>query len=177
MDQILGLSLRAQDLGFGQMAARAALIYVALLVIVRSGKKRFLGRASAFDVVLVITLGSIAARAVTGNAPLFTSMLALVVLVAVHWIFSAIARDSRMFGRLIKGHSTVLVRDGVIDKRALRAAHMSRDDLEEDLREKSVADLAQVAEARLERSGRLSAVKKTERLELRPTVATDCNSS
>jgi uncharacterized membrane protein YcaP (DUF421 family) len=43
---------------------------------------------------------------------------------------------------------------------ALAAAHVSRDDLDEDLRERSVADPGQVAEARLERSGRLSVIKQ-----------------
>jgi uncharacterized membrane protein YcaP (DUF421 family) len=159
-DQLFGLSSKTEELGGWQMAARAFVMYVALLVVVRSGKKRFLGSATAFDVILVIMLGSIAARAITGGPPFFVSMLALAVLVFTHWVFSAIARDSQFFSGLIKGHSTVLIRNGKVDQRALRAAHMSGDDLEEDLREKGMDDPAKVAEARLERSGSLSVVKK-----------------
>jgi uncharacterized membrane protein YcaP (DUF421 family) len=43
---------------------------------------------------------------------------------------------------------------------ALADAHMSRDDLDEDLREKSIAKPSDVVEARLERSGRLSILKE-----------------
>jgi uncharacterized membrane protein YcaP (DUF421 family) len=37
---------------------------------------------------------------------------------------------------------------------------MSPDDLEEDLRDKGIRDASEVEEARLERSGRLSVIKK-----------------
>ena len=43
---------------------------------------------------------------------------------------------------------------------AIARTHMSSDDLDEDLRSKGVKDPAQVDEARLERSGSLSVIKK-----------------
>jgi uncharacterized membrane protein YcaP (DUF421 family) len=159
VDQLLGLSLKSEQLGFGQMAVRAFVMYVVLIVIVRSGKKRFLGRATAFDVILIIILGSIAARAVTGGAPYFPAMLALAVLVLMHWVFSALACRSPTFSNLIKGNATTLVKSGLVNERALRNAHVSMDDLDEDLRDKGISDIADVTEARLERSGKLSVIK------------------
>jgi hypothetical protein len=61
--------------------------------IVRSAKKRFLSRATAFDFVLVVLIGAVAARAMTGGAPYFPSLLALMVLVWMHWAISAVTRD------------------------------------------------------------------------------------
>jgi uncharacterized membrane protein YcaP (DUF421 family) len=159
-DSIFGLSMKSEQLGFGQMGARALLVYVVLLAIVRAGKKRFLGRATAFDVILVIMIGSIAARALTGGAPLFPAMLGVIVLVAFHWFISWVGQRSTTFGRLIKGYSTIVVEDGKILDGSLADAHMSRDDLDEDLRQQGVADISKVGEARLERSGRLSVIKK-----------------
>jgi len=161
MDLVLGLSLKSEALGFSQMTARAVVMYVVLIVLVRSGKKRFLAGPTAFDFILVIIIGSIAARAITGGAPFFVAIVALAALVFMHWIISAIARDSRFFSGLVKGHPTLLVRDGKIDHTALRAAHMSDDDLDEDLRSHGVADARTVAEGRLERSGELSVIKKS----------------
>jgi uncharacterized membrane protein YcaP (DUF421 family) len=159
-DAVLGLSLKSEQLGYGHMAARAFLMYLALIVIVRSAKKRFLSRATAFDFVLAVLIGAVAARAMTGGAPYFPSLLALMVLVCMHWAISAVTRDWPGLSKLIKGSSTLLVKRGQVDERALRASHMSMDDLKEDLREKGVADPSQVEEARLERSGKLSTVKK-----------------
>jgi uncharacterized membrane protein YcaP (DUF421 family) len=138
-DAALGLSLKAEELGFGHMAARALLMYLILIAVIRAAKKRFLGQPSAFDMILVIVLGSVAARALTGGAPYFPSVLALVVIVALHWVFSYVARDSRWFSGLIKGHPTWLIRDGRVDRNALRAAHLSDDDLDEELRQQGVS--------------------------------------
>jgi uncharacterized membrane protein YcaP (DUF421 family) len=159
-DAVLGLSVKAEDLSFGHMAARACVMYILLIWLVRSAKKRFIGEATAFDMILVIVLGSIAARGLTGGAPYFPCVLAMAILIGMHWAFSYIAQRSSWFSGLIKGHSTLLIADGSIRYGALRAAHMSRDDLDEDLRQEGVADPAQVREARLERSGRLSVICK-----------------
>src|SRR5256885_609433 len=80
LDSLFGLSVKAEELGFGQMTARAAFFYIALIIIVRCGKKRALGGATVFDVILVITIGSIAARAVTGGTAFFPALLAVIAL-------------------------------------------------------------------------------------------------
>jgi uncharacterized membrane protein YcaP (DUF421 family) len=160
LEDILGLSLQSEQLGFSHMAARAVLIYVLLVLIVRCAKKRFLSNATAFDFILTVMIGAIAARAMTGGAPFFPATLGILVMVAMHWAISALSRDSTLLSGWVKGHSTVVVKSGVVQADALRAAHMSRDDLDKDLREKGVADASQIREARLERSGRLSAIKK-----------------
>jgi uncharacterized membrane protein YcaP (DUF421 family) len=87
-------------------------------------------------------------------------VLGIIVLVAFHWLISWIGQRSAAFSVLIKGYSTVVVRDGKALPKEMEDAHMSRDDLDEDLREKGVDAVADVAEARLERSGKLSVIKK-----------------
>lgn len=159
-DMLLGLSERPQQLTLGQVSMRAIVVYLAMIVFVRFGKKRFLGRATAFDAILVIIIGSTAARAITGNAPFFETLAAVFVLIAMHWVISLVSRESPTLSSLVKGHSTVLVRDGHVNVDALRKAHMSPDDLEEDLRQAGVDDVAKVKEAQLERSGQLSVIKK-----------------
>lgn len=155
----LGLGEKPQDLGMTEMALRAVVIYLATLAIVRLGKKRFMSRASAFDVIVGIMLGSIASRAITGNAPIAPAMAAAAVTMALHWGFSALAVRWHGFGTMIKGRDRLLVRDGQVDEDELRAAHMTMRDLAEELREKGIADVAGVAEARLERDGAISAIK------------------
>jgi uncharacterized membrane protein YcaP (DUF421 family) len=156
---LLGVGLESKELGVWQMGLRAIVVYVVTVIMVRLGKKRFLGRATAFDVILGIMLGSIVSRAVTGNAPMLPALVASAVLVLMHFVFSGMALRWHGFGSLIKGNPRLIVRDGAIDERNLRKAHMTEHDLHEDLRSKSVARLDQVAEARLERSGQMSVIK------------------
>jgi uncharacterized membrane protein YcaP (DUF421 family) len=158
--RLLGLGLEGDDLGALQMTLRAAIVYVVTVAFVRMAKKRFMSGATAFDVILGIMLGSIVSRAVTGNAPFGPALAAAAALLAMHWLFSWIAVRFHPFGALIKGRSQTLVRDGRIDRDALRAAHMTDRDLWEDLRGKSVTDLDMVEEARLERGGQVSVAKR-----------------
>src|SRR3954451_10936086 len=132
----LGLSETSKELGIVQMALRAVVVYVATVLIVRLGKKRFMGQSTAFDVILGIMLGSIVSRAVTGNAPFVPARAAAAVLLAMHWVFSALAFRAHRFGEAIKGEPRLLVREGQIDWAALRSAHMTEHGLWEDLRGK-----------------------------------------
>jgi uncharacterized membrane protein YcaP (DUF421 family) len=159
-DVFLGLSAtRAEQLTTAQVCLRAAVVYLVLIAYVRVGKKRFLGEATAFDAILVIVIGSVASRAISGTAPFVSSLAGTFVLIMMHWLISRVTSSSIFLSFLTKGRDTVLIRDGTIDKAALRGAHMSDDDLNEDLRQNGVASAAEVKEARLERSGKLSVIK------------------
>jgi uncharacterized membrane protein YcaP (DUF421 family) len=78
----------------------------------------------------------------------------------MHWVISYFARGSEFLSYLVKGTDTVLIRDGKVDRRALMAAHMSDDDLAEDLRQNGIEEPKEVKSARLERSGMLSVIEK-----------------
>lgn len=161
LDTILGLSAtRPEELATLQVCFRAIAVFIILIAYVRMGKKRFLGSATAFDAILLIVIGSIASRAISGTAPFVASLAATLVLILFHWVISFVARDSPVLSSLIKGHDTPIIKDGRVNRKSLRDAHMSDDDLAEDLRQQGVDSPSEVKDARLERSGRLSAVKK-----------------
>src|SRR5690242_9473807 len=101
LEQLLGLSLKSEQLSWWQMCGRAFVIYVCLIAIIRLGKKRSLGRATAFDAVLMIIIGSVAARTITGGAPFVAGLLSVALLVALHWMFSALALRSLTLSGLI----------------------------------------------------------------------------
>jgi uncharacterized membrane protein YcaP (DUF421 family) len=131
-----------------------------MVAIIRLRKKRSLGKATAFDAVLVIIVGSVAARSITGDAPLLPSLAANLVLVGLHWAISAGAMRWQWLSTLVKGSSTVLIVNGHIDRAAMAKSNISADDLDEDLRQKGIAAPENVLEARLERSGLLSVIKR-----------------
>lgn len=154
------LGLDVDELTLGQMALRALIVYVAALAMVRAGEKRFLGKSTAFDVVLAIVFGSVVSRAITGSSPFFPTLGAGAVVVGLHWLFAACAFRSDRFGTLIKGEPRLLVRDGAIRWAAMRRSNISRDDLLGALRTAGrVADVEDVREARLERSGDISVLR------------------
>ena len=161
LDVLLGLSAdKADQLTVFQVCMRAVVVYLALIGYVRFAKKRFLGEATGFDAILVIVIGSIASRGISGTAPFVPSLAGTLTLVVFQWLVSCATESRPGLSFLVKGHDTILIRNGRIDHRALKAAHMSRDDLDEDLRQQGVENPRKVKEARLERSGKLSVIRK-----------------
>jgi uncharacterized membrane protein YcaP (DUF421 family) len=165
----LGLGVEGNELSALQMGARAIVVYAVTLIIVRLGKKRFMGRATAFDVIMGVVLGSVVSRAITGNSPLVPTLAAAAVLVFMHWGLSYLAMSGHVFGGLIKGQARILVRDGQIEWEHMRDEHMTEHDLWEDLRGKGISKLSQIAEARLERSGELSVIRADRGFDSLPT--------
>ncbi len=160
-DAVLGLSAtKPEQLSTLQVCVRAFAVYVILIAYIRFGKKRFLGQATAFDAILVIIIGSVSSRAISGNAPFVASLAAAFVLILMHWVISYFTEDSKALGTITKGHDTLIIKNGVVDRKGMRKTHMSDDDLAEDLRQQGVKDPSEVEEARLERSGKLSVIKK-----------------
>lgn len=116
------------------MVLRAIIIYIAALVMVRIGQKRFLGRNTAFDLILGIILGSVVSRAINGSGEFFPTIASGFALVFLHWFFAALAFRYDRFGNLVKGRPRTLIEEGNIVWDAMRKSNISRTDLNTALR-------------------------------------------
>ena len=152
------LGLNAQELNFWQMGLRAAVIYIAALIMVRIvGERRFLGKYAAFDVILSIIYGSTLSRAINGTSAFFETIFAGFVLVVMHWLFSAIAFHFTELESKIKGKPQIVIKHGQLCQKTMRTHHITREDLASSLRLKSKGEgLEQVEQACLERNGDIS---------------------
>jgi uncharacterized membrane protein YcaP (DUF421 family) len=147
--------------GNGALATvvRTVAVYAFALAAVRLGSKRFLSKASAFDVIVAIMLGSIMSRAISDSASFWPTLLSGAVLIALHWLLADLAYRVDWLGPLVKGRATLLVRDGQVDREAMRRAGVSDRDLEQAVRlQAGATDLTLVRQARLERDGSISVV-------------------
>ena len=154
----LGLDTKSVDLSIWQMGLRAAVIYLAALIMVRlADERRFVGKYAAFDVILSIIFGSTLSRAINGTSAFFESIFAGLVLVVMHWLFSTIAFRYTKFERYIKGEPQVLIKNGRLCHRTMQACHITKEDLVSSLRLKcQTEELTQVQRACLERNGDIS---------------------
>jgi uncharacterized membrane protein YcaP (DUF421 family) len=157
----LGLGAEPQTLTFLQISLRGIIVFIFTLVMVRISARRSLARRTVFDSVFLVILASVLARAINGSAELLPTIGGGFAMVAFHRLLAWIAFYSHGFGDLIKGADEILIRDGELVHRELRNHHITRHDLEEDLRLALHAeDLARVRKARLERSGDISFICK-----------------
>jgi uncharacterized membrane protein YcaP (DUF421 family) len=161
LDTLLGLSKEAKDLGFGHMAARAFVVFAFGVMLARVADRRMIGHNAGFDIVLMVVLGSVLSRGINGQASFFPTLGASAVLVLLHHLVAMLALHAGWFSKLLKGAPRTLIRDGRIDRAELKRNKFTDEDLDENLRlNGSVRDASEVAEARLERNGSVSVVKK-----------------
>ncbi len=143
-----------------QMTARTVLIFGYGLVLVRVFGRRMFGKWSALDVIVSLIVGSSLSRALTGSAPLWETLLAMGLLMLLHWLASHAAARSRLLSRAFEGRESPLGRDGAVDPRALRRHAVSDTDLVESLRSAGLDDASQARLIMLEPSGKITVLKR-----------------
>jgi len=143
-----------------QAAARAIVVYLVGLIIVRIGKSRLIGRITALDVILGFVLGSLLSRGITGHASLSGTSASCAALVAAHWLLTLMACHWHAFGTLVKGNAYLIVQDGQPLCKNMSRSHISDHDLEEELRLHGIDELADVRRAYKERNGEVSVLKR-----------------
>jgi len=86
-----------------QMQARAAVVYLGGLIVVRIGKSASNQRTTSVDVILGFILGRPLEPRHHRHASISGTLVGSAVIVAVHWALTAIACRSHGFGNLLKG--------------------------------------------------------------------------
>ena len=154
------LGLKEEGLEWYQMALRAIISYLAILLMIRIGNKRFLGKLTSHDIILAIILGSIVSRGITGAAPLWTSLITAMVLIILHGTLSYLALKNDKVGSWVKGKRKVLIEDGVMDKETMKSSKISEEDIMMAARSNGVNDMEEIKCAYLEKNGDISVIKK-----------------
>jgi hypothetical protein len=162
LDRLLGLNVNATELEFGQMAWRGVGVFFFAILLVRLGARRLLAHSAGFDIVVAIVLGSVLSRAINGQAPFFPTLGVSALLVALHHLLATLAFHSHWVSQRVKGRPRILVRNGEVDRAEMCRSKITADDLDENLRlHGNVGKISDVAEARLERNGAVSVVKRS----------------
>lgn len=146
-----------------QMAARAIAVFVIALVLIRASGRRSFGQHSPFDACITVLLGAVLSRAVVGASPFWSTVAGGAALVVLHRAVALGSVRWRRFEDLVEGREIVLVRDGQIDQDNMRKALVSRQNLEEAMRQQiGNAGLAEVGCAILERDGKLTVIRRSD---------------
>jgi uncharacterized membrane protein YcaP (DUF421 family) len=155
-----------EPLALHQVMARAAVVYLIGILLVRAGKSRLIARLSPLDVLVGFVLGSLLSRGITGHASISGTAASSAALVLVHWLFTWLACRYHWFGQIVKGNIDLVVKDGQVLEPSLLRHHLSLADLEQQLRQRGISDIAQVESAYKERSGEISVIRRQPKPEI-----------
>jgi uncharacterized membrane protein YcaP (DUF421 family) len=143
----------------GMTAARGLLVYVVMLMIIRVLGKRTVGNFTAFDFLVALMLGEVVDEIIYGDVSLAQGLTALVVVAAAKYVTQWVTYGSRKLSFLLEGKPTLLVKDGVLQKKGLRSEAMNELEAMAALRLQGISDLREVKEAFMEVDGVVSVVR------------------
>lgn len=109
---------------------RGAAIYFIVLVIIRISGRRTMAELTPFDFVLLLIVAETTQQALLGDDFSITNAVVLIVtLFLIDIILSHLKTWFPSLGPVLDGVPTVLIRDGKVNKRALKRARVSEDDI------------------------------------------------
>jgi len=136
---------------------RTAVVYVAIIAIMRVMGKRQIGELQPNELVTTILISNLASLPIEEtDLPLTAVAVPMLLIVSLEVLTSyAIVRSPKV-SQLISGKNKIVVLDGQLDQKALAELRYTVDDLLEALRSKGVFDVRDVDFALVETSGKLN---------------------
>lgn len=133
---------------------RTVLVYLGIAVLLRVAGKRFMTQMNSLDLVVVLLLSNVVQNAIIGNDNSLTGgLLGAVVLVAANAFLERAAGGTPWLRWLLEGRETIVITDGVVDRKALRRLGMSEAELSTALRHQGADHAAEVARAAIAPGG------------------------
>ena len=150
-----------KDLNALQMGCRAFVLFFITLLLIRLAGMRAFSQKSAFDSIIVIMLGAVLSRPVVGASAFLPTLVAGAVLAGVHRLLAIICIYNDTLGHIIKGRAIILFKDGELEKRNMLMCSVSYKDIMEEVRlVLNESTMNNVKEVLMERSGKISVLKK-----------------
>lgn len=144
-----------------ELFARGAIMFLAVLVLLRLFGKRQVGQMTPYDLVVLLLISEGASNGLRGDD---NSILAAVIVIgtmlALNLAISFVSARSKVFDRLVEGTPEVLIRDGHVDYQKLWEVNVSKADLLSALRQNSCTTPHEAELAVLETNGQISVKKK-----------------
>ena len=140
----------------GQIAVRALVAYLYLLVMARMSGKRVVAEATTFDFIVALIVGDMVDDALWAEVSIAKFAVGAGSIFVVDAIMKIAAFHSEFVFRIVNGLPVVVMRDGVEDKAALRGQQMNEGDLAHLTRLRRINEWEELALGVIERDAELS---------------------
>lgn len=133
---------------------RPVVVYLVLILLLRLFGKRELAQLNPFDLVVLLSLSNTVQNAMIGDDNSVSGgIIGAFGLLAINWLVVRTLYRSPKMTRVLQGSSTVLVRDGKIDQKAVEKERLTMEELMEVIHRQGFEHLHQVARCELEPNG------------------------
>ena len=136
---------------------RTIILYLVLIFCIRLMGKRQIGQMEPSEFVVTMLVANLAAIPMQNEGlPLYTCLVSMLTVLGMELVLSGAMLRSIRLRKFLCGKPVILIENGRILQRNLRATRVTLDELTGHLREKDVLDITSVQYAILETNGNLS---------------------
>jgi uncharacterized membrane protein YcaP (DUF421 family) len=139
------------------LVLRAAVVFFALLVVMRAVGRRELNTMEPFDVILLVVIGDLVQQGVTQSDYSLTGAVTVIATITLLTVTTSyLSFRFRRLRPLLEGEPLVLLEDGRPIERNMRRERITLDELHSAARQQQIGSLEGVRFAILETDGRIS---------------------
>lgn len=143
-----------------ELVLRTVVVFTFIFLLTRAMGKRELAELTAFELILLVTIGDLVQQGVTQEDQSLTgAMLVVGTLGLLILTLSYIGFRWKPVKTVLEGLPVIVLRDGRPIPEAMHIERVTVDDLEESAREQGIANLSEVRLAILEPDGKFSFIR------------------
>ena len=121
-----------------ELIFRGVVVYLALLLLLRLTGKRQVGQLAPFDLVLLLVLSNAVQNAMNaGDNSLVGGLISAVTLIALNSLLGYLTFRSPTLEGIVEGRPQILIHNGQLYDQVMRAAKLTRHELNSALRQMS----------------------------------------
>jgi uncharacterized membrane protein YcaP (DUF421 family) len=133
---------------------RPMIVYLFLVGFLRMFGKRELAQLNPFDLVVLLTLSNTVQNAIIGEDNSVTGgIIGVFSLLVINWLLTRLLFKSPRWNKALEGRSTVLIRHGKMDRKAMAQESLTEEELYSVLHKQGFHDCREVEKCVLEPNG------------------------
>ena len=142
---------------------RTILLYIVIIAAIRIMGKRQISEMQTSELVITLLMSNIASIPMQDtDQSMLSGIIPIMILLVCEISISYLMLKRSKIRRLICGKPVIIINNGKIDRDAMMQLRISTEDMFEQLRQKDIFDINEVAYAIIETNGKLSVMKKPE---------------
>lgn len=146
-----------------EIMIRGTMTYWFIFILLRLAGRRDVGSLGMADLLVVVLIADAAQNAMAGEYKSVPDGMVLIATIVFWSVFiDRLAYICPAVRPFLIPQKLCLVKDGQVQRRAMRRESITADDLQSELRQKGIEDVSQVRRAYLEPDGSISVIKRKE---------------
>lgn len=123
------------DLNWWEFVVRGAVVYLALLLMVRLSGRRTVGQFTPFDLLVVMLLSEAVSNSLSGgDESLGGGLIVAATLIGLNTVIALLSTHSRRMSIMLDGTAVLIGRDGQFFDQVVKRCRITESDLEQALR-------------------------------------------